>query len=293
MLGPKSVIVAQPEEQPAASSATNEVCQLSNPEDGHVMANDVTGSAEMVSVSRRKAQGILQLMGPDRRERYQTRHVDDFESLDEIILARVFKLLEPINCKVGNPDHLETTEEIADRSTDSAVPVEEILEEYLIDETEHKFEDCYVLEIDHAAPEEDGAPNNEKQVPSQIDLHPSGATALVPQDEPQNHSLLSDFLDSPETPHRKGTKRFKRRSPAVLTSRRRLMYHKAVAEEKKKEMEEKQKKIEEKQMRAEERKIKQAQKRLTRKPASMERRRKKLKPRPNEEITEERRKENN
>ncbi|XP_062707873.1 uncharacterized protein LOC134288132 [Aedes albopictus] len=203
----RNPLSTQPEEQAEIGGSTNVDCRLSNSNsvpsaEGHSkIVNDVTAtSVETVSANRRKAEEILQLMGPDRRERYQTRDADDFDSLDDLILARVFKLLEPLDCNANAQDLSEATEGNAERLTDGAGPTEEILTEYLIDETEHKLEGHYILEIDHVAPVEDAAAN-EKLVPNHSDHGQPEADALVPKDEDQNHSLLSGFLDSPETPH--------------------------------------------------------------------------------------------
>ncbi|XP_055634216.1 caldesmon-like [Toxorhynchites rutilus septentrionalis] len=128
---------------------------------------------------------------------------------------------------------------------------EEILAEFFIDQP--AYEVHYVMDTDPEAPGNETALISGNHNCSNTDDYdvPNDNGQHLSDDTEQHCSLLSEFLESPETPHLKGNMKYKCRSPAVLISRRRFEYHKAIHEKKKREAEEKQRKAEETQKKTE------------------------------------------
>ncbi|XP_058817166.1 uncharacterized protein LOC131680472 [Topomyia yanbarensis] len=183
-----------------------------NPQHGncHEMNVSAVSSSKTFPVSHADAQEVLDMMGRSRRIRY--REGNDMYSMSEEdqILAKVYNIFKPMDV-VEN----QTIEEhfIEDQS----MTEERTSEMHVEEDFQFEFVKIDELCVDNL----------------------SGTSQ-----QSNGKSELAKFLESPETPKRTGTLRFKRRSPAVLTSRRRLEYHKAKAEEKRKVEEEKQRKAE-------------------------------------------------
>ncbi|XP_055622328.1 histone-lysine N-methyltransferase, H3 lysine-79 specific-like [Toxorhynchites rutilus septentrionalis] len=252
--GPKSDDHSDVQNGAASSSGktSDDDCQLPTLENHTDMG--VPGDSncsETIQINRLKAETP---MGPTDREKYRTGDESDFDSLHEKILVKVFKLLEPLSSSFDRND-IEMGPECSysgsHEPAGKAELKEEILAELFIDQP--AYEVHYVMDTDPKAPGNETALISGNHNCSNIDDYDvSNDNGQHPSDDTKQHcSLLSEFLESPETPHRKGIMKYKRRSPAVLTSRRRLEYHKAIHEEKKREAEEKQRKAEEKQKKAE------------------------------------------
>lgn len=262
-------VLPQVEGLPGSSQSekaeTNDFRRRSQPEDDYPTEAEAGYIVETFPVIRSEAEKILQMIGPERQKLFQTRDIDDFTSMDELILARVFKLLEPLVYMTDCQEEIEIDPIDADPPKDHAEPIEHILAEYVM--PEYEIQRGYSSEIDFAVSQDNTTsrlePIVENQGCSQIDYNATedDVSQLTTTDSQRHCISLSTFLESPETPHRKGNKKYKRKSPAVLTCRRRLMYHKAVEEEKKRAAEEKRNKIEQRRKNAEERRKKAEEKR--------------------------------
>ncbi|XP_058448750.1 uncharacterized protein LOC131428720 [Malaya genurostris] len=213
---------------------------------GENFENKGTDTRQITSLTfpivRSKAVEILTLIGPDRISLYKRNNPDDFPSDEDKILARVYKLLEPLdsssNMNIPGSNttkmHIEPNMHIAEFvNMDNVESVTEV--EYL--DKQESYESG-MLDF-YQSTSEDPL----KECVSDLNIiQQNNLTDEICENISQ--ISLSQFLTSPETPHRTGNRRFKHRSPAVLTSRRRLQYHKALQEEKVKEIEVKQRKAE-------------------------------------------------
>lgn len=169
---------------------------------------------ESITVHKSDAEDILRMMGPERIHRYRNIQLYDFESEEDHILYKVHLMLS---------------------SLDTQLETEHNQDEYL---------DVSYLQKDPP------------ECSTSLSINPDYNKLASTDDEtfkPDTHneelvvkngSSISKFLDSPETPHRKGNRQYQRRSPAVLTSCRRLVYHQLKATQKCKDQEVKQQKSE-------------------------------------------------
>lgn len=220
----------------------------SNPEqNGSQMENDNEFHDVAVShpVSRPKtfpviqsdAKEVLDMMGPSRRTRYRKGSDMNFISEEDKILAKVYNMLKPMDTEAEMVEEYLIDDQNMPEEDNSNVCVQE--QAYALDiEPVNIFQDFEEKLNGPLSPVENVEIEDEPCDEEQKDTPKPCAKAK------EHQSLLAEFLESPETPKRAGTLKFKRRSPAVLTSRRRLEFHKAKAEEKQKQQEEKQRKAE-------------------------------------------------
>lgn len=211
----------------------------------------IENNLKTFAVLRSDAEKVLEMMGPFRRARYRQGN-EDFTSEDDEILAKVYDILKPIDTEdLMFEEYLIETEgdasgAVVEENEWKYAPVIEPVD--LFQEFEEKLNEpqspLELANMEESRADETDAPELDEEQGSSFAEKSIIKKSDTPETLQEQKSALADFLESPETPRRAGTLRFKRRSPAVLTSRRRLEYHKAKAEQRKKEEEEKQRKSE-------------------------------------------------